>query len=92
MDAVLSLSATELSNGEKKRVAYARSLYKVCEVLILDEFTSAVSVKAAQQMEREVLQKKGLTVIHVTHTLNDEMASLYDSVFRVEDMKVTASR
>ena len=40
-----------MSGGEKKRLAYARALYRDGDVLIRDEFTSAVDEQMAEELE-----------------------------------------
>ena len=82
---LLPLPAQELSGGEKKRVAYARALYRDSQVLILDEFTSALHQELARELEAELLSSQGPMVIHVTHSLDREMGACYDQVYRLED-------
>lgn len=55
---LLGLSAREMSGGEKKRLAYARALYRDGDVLILDEFTSAVDEQMAEELETGILKKR----------------------------------
>ncbi len=85
----LPVYAPELSGGEKKRVACARALYKDCRILVLDELSSSVSREMGREIERFLLLENERMILHVTHTLDDETASLYDGVFRVEDGRVT---
>jgi len=85
----LSAYAPELSGGEKKRVACARALYKECEVLVLDELSSSISDEMAREIERFLLLDSRRTILHVTHTLDEETAALYDGIFRVADGRVT---
>jgi len=82
---ILNLTAQELSGGEQKRVCYARALYKICEVLVLDEYTASLHAEMARQLEREMLVSGGPLVIHVTHMLQPENAALYDGVFQIQD-------
>lgn len=81
--ALLGLSARELSGGEKKRLAYARALYRDGDILILDEFTSAVHEQMAEELEAGILKKDNRMILHVTHRLNEENRQLYDAVFEV---------
>ena len=87
---LLAVSAQELSGGEKKRVAYARALYKDCEILAADEMTSALHEDMALALEEELLKTEGLLVIHVTHRLSEQMRPLYDGIFSVGGCSVTA--
>ena len=62
--------ATELSGGEKQKLAMARALYKDAPVLILDEPTAALDPLA----ENEVYQKyaeltEGKTSVYISHRL-----------------------
>jgi len=62
--------ATELSGGEKQKLAMARALYKDAPVLILDEPTAALDPIA----ENEVYQKyaeltEGKTSVYISHRL-----------------------
>ena len=83
-----NILAGELSGGEKKRVAYARALYKDSEILVLDEMTSALHEEMALKLERELLQSENRLVIHVTHGLTKEKEQMYDGIFKVCDGKV----
>ncbi len=87
---LLILPARELSGGEKKRAAYARALYKDCQVLILDEFTSALHQELARELETGLLAADGPMVIHVTHSLSREMAARYDQVFCLREGRLAA--
>lgn len=80
-----NLWAADLSEGEKKRVAYARALYKECEVLILDEFTSSLQRELAVKMESEILAKSKQLVINVTHSLSEEEMGWYDKIYEIRD-------
>ena len=85
---LLQLPARELSGGEKKRLAYARALYRNSEILILDEFTSSVEEQMAMELEEGILKNDNRLIIHVTHTLNEKNMQLYDTVFEVRDKRV----
>lgn len=86
---MLAVPAQELSGGEKKRVAYARALYKDCEILAADEVTSSLHEDMALALEEGLLKTEGLLVIHVTHRLSDRVRTLYDGIFVVDGGKVT---
>lgn len=87
-DALLRLPAREMSGGEKKRLAYARALYRDGEILVLDEFTSAVHEKMAEDLEAGILKMNNRMILHVTHQLNEENRQLYDAVFEVHGKDV----
>lgn len=90
VDEMLAVPAQELSGGEKKRVAYARALYKNCEILAVDEITSSLHEDMALALEEDLLKAEDRLVIHVTHRLSDRMRPLYDGIFVVEGGRVSA--
>ena len=90
VEKIQKLQATELSCGEKKRVAYARALYKQGDVLLLDEVTSGLDKTIAEQLEKDMLQTNEQMVIHVTHQLSTEMMAYYDEVFCIQNRQVIA--
>lgn len=87
-DALLRLPAREMSGGEKKRLAYARALYRDGEILVLDEFTSAVHEQMAENLEAGILKMNNRMILHVTHQLNEEKRQLYDAVFEIHGKDV----
>ncbi len=60
---------TNLSGGEKQRIALARAILKDAPVLILDEATSAVDSKTESRIHDRIRNqaKQGKTVIMITH-------------------------
>ena len=87
-DTLLRLPAREMSGGEKKRLACARALYRDGEILVLDEFTSAVHEKMAEDLEAGILKMNNRMILHVTHQLNEENRQMYDAIFEVRGKNV----
>jgi simple sugar transport system ATP-binding protein len=61
----------ELSGGQKQSVAIARAIYFKSKILLLDEPTSALSVKESQNVLDYIrqLRNEGITSVFVTHNL-----------------------
>jgi simple sugar transport system ATP-binding protein len=77
---------SSLSGGQAQAVAIARAVYFKKEILLLDEPTSALSVRETEKLLSEVvrLRDDGLCVVFVTH-------NLYHA-FRICDRFVVLSR
>ncbi|MEW5813865.1 MAG: ATP-binding cassette domain-containing protein [Spirochaetota bacterium] len=62
----------KLSGGERQGVAIARALHFEAKLVILDEPTSALSVKEVHEVLEFVreLKRKGIAVIFITHNLH----------------------
>lgn len=69
---MLGKQGGDLSGGERQRVALGRTLAMEPEVLLLDEVTSALDVRAKQEVESSILRLRadyGTTLLWVTHDL-----------------------
>ena len=80
-----------LSGGERQRIAMARALYRRPEILILDEFTSALDAEAEQEMIKLVLSMKdqGMTLVVISHKL--QITRQVDQIILISDGKVSES-
>ncbi len=68
---------SQLSGGQKKRVAMAQTLINRLPILLMDESFSALDVQTRALMENELLelwQEIGATVLFVTHDLEEAIA------------------
>ena len=76
-----------ISGGELQRIGIARALYKKSEILVLDEFTSALDDENELKLIR-ILKKlsDNKTIIISSHKKN--LFNLCDSVFLIEDKKI----
>lgn len=61
-------SGSKLSGGQIQRIGIARSLYKDCEILILDESTSALDKKTEEKL-LNLLYSLNKTIIFISHEL-----------------------
>ncbi|CAH8871965.1 unnamed protein product [Trichobilharzia szidati] len=64
-----------LSGGQKQRISLARAVYQQCDIYLLDDPLSAVDVRVAERLFRDVIGPKGLlknkTRVWVTHRLDN---------------------
>ena len=66
----LNKNITELSGGEKQRVALLRNTMFLPKILLLDEVTvglDARSIEIVHQFIKQLWQEAGLTIIQITH-------------------------
>jgi NitT/TauT family transport system ATP-binding protein len=76
----------ELSGGMQQRVAIARALGADPDILLLDEPFGAVDTPTKLELQEEVLriwQEKQLTIVHVTHDL-EEACFLSDRIMLIK--------
>jgi len=76
----------ELSGGEQQRVAIARALVLSPQLLLADEPTGNLDMKSSEGVHAllaELQQKKGLTLVVVTH--NEKLASAMGRTVRLVD-------
>ncbi len=78
-----------LSVGQRQRVEILKALYRQAEVLILDEPTAVLVPQEADQLFQSLarLQDDGLSVIFISHKLNEVM-SITDQVTVLRGGKV----
>lgn len=58
---------SKLSGGQKKRIGLARAFYNLKDILILDEPTNFLDENTELQIIKNILMKKKLTVVMVSH-------------------------
>ena len=80
---------SELSGGEKQRVAVARALINSPSVILADEPSGSLDSKNRDELHKllfDVREKFGLTLVIVTH--DNELAALSDRVIEMKDGKM----
>ncbi|MCL1935678.1 MAG: ABC transporter ATP-binding protein/permease [Defluviitaleaceae bacterium] len=77
-----------LSGGQKQRIAIARAIIRGTKIIILDESTSAIDVKTANEIEEELLNEKELTLITITHRIKDGLLHKYDRVIDIQNLEI----
>ena len=67
----LGENGVNLSGGQRQRIALARAFYFKRQILVLDEATSSLDVKAETQVINYLKSLKNkITVISITHNAN----------------------
>lgn len=69
-----------LSTGEKQRINLARIFYFNKNWIILDESLSNIDKKNATIIEKNILDLKDKTIIHISHSLNKQNLKYYDQI------------
>ena len=83
-------TGTILSGGEYQKIALARVFAKSCEVVILDEPSSALDPISEYKMYNNMMEVcKDKTVIFISHRLSS--AVMADKIYLFEDGRVTES-
>ncbi len=79
----------ELSDGQKRRILIARALIHDPDILILDEPTNGLDIKATSQLLKILngLSKDGKTILMITHKV-EEIVEEIDRVIFLADGKI----
>lgn len=80
---------SQMSGGEKQRVAIARSLINNPQILLADEPTGNLDTKTGEEIMKiftKLNKEKGLTVVMVTH--EDEIAEYASRTIKMRDGKI----
>lgn len=77
------VAVSNLSGGEKQRIALARAMVGKPEVYLLDEITSSLDASNAYDIEQALLKEDAM-VIHACHKIIPELRELYDEVLSLD--------
>lgn len=83
LETVVSENGGNFSGGEKRRINLARAVLRKSPVLLIDEFTAGLDEKTAEEVERAVLDLENVTILFVTHQINEKLAQYYDARFEI---------
>lgn len=76
------------AGGQRTRVNVARALLKNYPSLMLDEFTSALDMELAYEIEKNILENSNATIISISHKLTKNILKMYDEIFVLKDGKI----
>lgn len=88
LDALCGENGSELSGGEKQRIAIARSLLKQSSILLADEATAALDMKTAHEITQDILSLENITRVVVTHRLEAALLRQYEQVLFLKDGRI----
>lgn len=91
LDTAVEENGQNLSGGQRQRIAVARALIRHTPLLIIDEGTSAVDRHTAFEIEQKLLQQKDLTVLVITHHMDERLLEYYDDIFTLENGTLLAA-
>lgn len=90
-DTVLREDATNLSGGEKQKLAIARALLNKSKVLLLDEITNNLDDESKESIIKLIEKLKGkYTILMITH--DSKVKSGADSVFKLTKGKIVRTK
>lgn len=73
-------NGNKLSGGEKQRISIARALLRNTSILLMDEASSALDEKTADEIMHSILDMSGTTSLVITHRLNSTLLKKYDGI------------
>lgn len=90
LSTILTENASNISGGQRQRIAIARALLRKTPLLILDEGTSSIDNQTSYEIEDTLLNIKTLTLITITHKLNENLLKLYDKIIFMDKGEIVA--
>ena len=73
-------NGSKLSGGEKQRISIARALLRNTSILLMDEASSALDEKTADEIMNSILDMPDITSLVITHRLNSTLLKKYDGI------------
>lgn len=85
LNTILSEEGSNISQGQRQRIAIARALLKPSKVLILDEATSSLDVKTEEKIIENIINSHDLNKIILISTHRVNTLSKISRIFSVEN-------
>ena len=83
LETIIYDNGKNISGGERQRIAIARGLLINSDIIFLDEAFSSLDRKVASEIEKTILDLKGVTVINVSHIVFDETKERYSRIIKI---------
>lgn len=87
-----SKQVVELSGGERQKISLIRALAAEKPIILLDEANSKLDEKSAKKIMDAILSVSGLTVLAITHRLDNESLEKFDHIVEVKNQKLNLVR
>ena len=86
-DEIIEENTTNLSVGQKQRIAIARAILKNTPIILFDEVTSALDRNSKKEIEKTINDlSKEKTVVVIAHTLDSIEG--YDNIIVLNEGKI----
>lgn len=85
LDMPLQSGATNLSGGERRRIALARALLRDTPILILDEPLANIDQNSQAVIETLITNLPDKLVFLISHQISDEMTQSFDQIIHFGD-------
>lgn len=83
LDTNLGEKGKNLSGGQIHRIALSRALLRNKNILLLDEITANLDPETAGKIEQFLFSRSNLTIIMVTHRINDRLLKMVDGILQL---------
>ena len=83
-------NGSNLSGGEKQRIAIARCLLRDKNIILADEITSAIDVVSADKIYNTILNLDNKLRVMVTHKIEAELLKRFDIIIVMNEGQIVA--
>lgn len=95
LDFQVGVGGRQVSGGEKARIVLARALIRQYDILLVDEFSSALDGQTAEKI-RQLLLQNHRTMIEISHHITEQQKAQYHQIWEIDahhrSIKVTQNK
>lgn len=86
-DTILDENATNLSGGQKQKIAIARAILKNSKIILLDEFTASIDKESTKELHKLVQNlKTNHMIILITH--KEDEIKIADTIYNIKNNQI----